>query len=141
MNQFPNRHTYVLANHVLLSCAYHAPDKIKSLKRFYIKRVKDLHKEAQVFEEKDLMKSLRQSPCVPEVLCTCADQSYLGILLNCCLCCSLASILHTPLNESSAQFYAASVVVALEKLHQVRFCFSLLIGIRKFVYMWFLFMR
>lgn len=93
-------------------------DKIKSLKRFYIKRVKDLHKEAQVFEEKDLMKSLRQSPCVPEVLCTCADQSYLGILLNCCLCCSLASILHTPLNESSAQFYAASVVVALEKLHQ-----------------------
>ncbi|KAL5208603.1 hypothetical protein ABZP36_033038 [Zizania latifolia] len=93
-------------------------DKIKSLKRFYIKRVKDLHKEAQVFEEKDLMKNLSQSTCVPEVLCTCADQSYLGILLNCCLCCSLASILHTPLNESSARFYAASVVVALEELHQ-----------------------
>uniref|UniRef100_A0A0D9VEU9 protein-serine/threonine phosphatase n=1 Tax=Leersia perrieri TaxID=77586 RepID=A0A0D9VEU9_9ORYZ len=93
-------------------------DKIKSLKRFYINRVKDLHKEAQVFDEKDLMKSLSQSTCVPEVLCTCADQSYLGILLNCCLCCSLASILHSPLNESSARFYAASVVVALEKLHQ-----------------------
>ncbi|XP_062218850.1 protein phosphatase 2C and cyclic nucleotide-binding/kinase domain-containing protein isoform X2 [Phragmites australis] len=93
-------------------------DKIRSLKRFYIKRVKDLHKEVQVFDEKDLMKSLSQSTCVPEVLCTCADQSYLGILLNCCLCCSLASILHTPLNESSAQFFAASVVVALEKLHQ-----------------------
>uniref|UniRef100_J3LBS7 protein-serine/threonine phosphatase n=1 Tax=Oryza brachyantha TaxID=4533 RepID=J3LBS7_ORYBR len=93
-------------------------DKIKSLKRFYIKRVKDLHKEAQVTDEKDLMKSLSQSTSVPEVLCTCADQSYLGILLNCCLCCSLASILHTPLNESSARFYAASVVVALENLHQ-----------------------
>jgi serine/threonine protein kinase len=64
------------------------------------------------------MKSLSQSTCVPEVLCTCADQSYLGILLNCCLCCSLASILHAPLNESSARFYAASVVVALENLHQ-----------------------
>uniref|UniRef100_A0A0E0ND42 protein-serine/threonine phosphatase n=1 Tax=Oryza rufipogon TaxID=4529 RepID=A0A0E0ND42_ORYRU len=93
-------------------------DKIKSLKRFYIKRVKDLHKEKHVFDEKDLMKSLSQSTCVPEVLCTCADQSYLGILLNCCLCCSLASILHAPLNESSARFYAASVVVALENLHQ-----------------------
>ncbi|KAF0932343.1 hypothetical protein E2562_010290 [Oryza meyeriana var. granulata] len=93
-------------------------DKIKSLKRFYIKRVKDLHKKAQVFDEKDLMKSLSQSTCVPEVLCTCADQSYLGILLNCCLCCSLASILHTPLHEPSARFYAASVVVALETLHQ-----------------------
>ncbi|KAK3152746.1 hypothetical protein QOZ80_2BG0163000 [Eleusine coracana subsp. coracana] len=93
-------------------------DKIRTLKRFYIKRVKDLHKEVQVFDEKDLMKSLSESPCVPEVLCTCADQSYLGILLNCCLCCSLASILHTPLNESSAQFFAASVVVALEELHQ-----------------------
>uniref|UniRef100_A0A0E0JYH6 protein-serine/threonine phosphatase n=1 Tax=Oryza punctata TaxID=4537 RepID=A0A0E0JYH6_ORYPU len=93
-------------------------DKIKSLKRFYIKRVKDLHKETHVFDEKDLMKSLSQSTCVPEVLCTCADQSYLGILLNCCLCCSLASILHTPLNESSARFYAASVVVVLENLHQ-----------------------
>jgi hypothetical protein len=31
----------------------------------------------------------------------------------------LASILHTPLNESSAKFFAASVVVALEELHQV----------------------
>lgn len=93
-------------------------DKMRTLKRFYIKRVQDLHKEVQVFEEKDLMKSLSKSTCVPEVLSTCADQSYLGILLNCCLCCSLASILHTPLNETSARFFAASVVVALEELHQ-----------------------
>lgn len=93
-------------------------DKIRSFKRFYIKRVQDLHKELKVFEEKDLMKSLSTSACVPEILCTCANQSYLGILLNCCLCCSLASILHTPLNESSAKFFAASVTVALEELHQ-----------------------
>jgi hypothetical protein len=95
---------------------------IRTLKRFYINRVKDLRKEVQVFDEKELMKSLSQSPCVPEVLCTCADQSYLGVLLNCCVCCSLASILHTPLNESSAQFFAASVVVAIEELHQVLLC-------------------
>ncbi|KAJ1278995.1 hypothetical protein BS78_04G121100 [Paspalum vaginatum] len=93
-------------------------DKIRSLKRFYIKRVQDLHKEVKVFEEKDIMKSLSQSTCVPEILCTCADQAYLGILLNCSLCCSLASILHTPLDESSAKFFAASVVAALEELHQ-----------------------
>lgn len=93
-------------------------DKIKSFKRFYIKRVNDLRKEKQVFQEKDMMKTLSKSACVPEVLCTCADQSYLGILLNCCLCCSLASILNAPLSESSARFYAASVVVALEELHR-----------------------
>lgn len=79
-----------------------------------------------MFQEKDMMKTLSKSACVPEVLCTCADQSYLGILLNCCLCCSLASILNAPLSESSARFYAASVVVALEELHRVRFSFSAL---------------
>lgn len=67
------------------------------------------------------MRSLNPSPCVPQVLCTCADQSYVGILLNSCLTCPLASILHKPLDESSAQFYAASVVVALEQLHKVGF--------------------
>ncbi|ONM02177.1 2-methoxy-6-polyprenyl-14-benzoquinol methylase mitochondrial [Zea mays] len=63
------------------------------------------------------MKSLSKSTCVREVLSTCADQSYLGILLNCCLCCSLASILHTPSNESCAKFFEA-LVLALEELHQ-----------------------
>lgn len=65
------------------------------------------------------MKSLGQSACMPQILCTCADQTCVGILLNTCLACSLASILHKPLDEPSAQFCAASIVVALEELHKV----------------------
>lgn len=90
-----------------------------SLKRFSKQRIKQFGKEAQVLKEKDLMKSLGQSTCMPQILCTCADETYVGILLNTCLACSLASILHMPLDESSAQFCAASVVVALEELHKV----------------------
>ncbi|MQM20593.1 hypothetical protein Taro_053617 [Colocasia esculenta] len=92
-------------------------DNVLSLKRFSKKRIKQLGKEAQVLKERDLMKSLSQSAHVPCVLRTCADQSYLGILINACLSCSLSSILYKPLDEASARFCAASVVVALEELH------------------------
>ena len=67
------------------------------------------------------MKHMSSAACVPEVLCTCADQMHAGIILNTCLACPLASILHTPLDEQSARFCAASVVTALEDLHEVRF--------------------
>ncbi|ONK80591.1 uncharacterized protein A4U43_C01F19540 [Asparagus officinalis] len=93
-------------------------DSIRSLKRFSKKKIKELGKEAQVMKERDIMKSLVPSACLPRVLCTCADQSHVGILLNCCLTCPLTSVLHTPLDESSAQFFAASVIVALEELHK-----------------------
>ena len=95
-------------------------DSIRSLKRFSKKKIKELGKEAQVMKERDLMKSLSPSASLPQVLCTCADQSYVGILLNCCLTCPLASILHAPLDESSARFFAASVIVSLEELHKVK---------------------
>lgn len=94
-------------------------DSIRSLKRFSKKKIKDLGKEVQVMEEKTIMRCLSPSACLPQVLCTCADQSYVGILLNCCLTCPLASILNTPLVESSARFFAASVIVALEELHKL----------------------
>lgn len=94
-------------------------EKLLSLKRFSKQKVKSLGKEAQVLKEKKLMKSLSPSACVPQVLCTCADQAYAGILLNACLACPLASILRIPLSEPSAQFFAASVITALESLHKV----------------------
>ncbi|CAL9121031.1 unnamed protein product [Musa acuminata var. zebrina] len=93
-------------------------DTMQSLKRFSKRRIKELGKEDQVLKEKELMKSLNPSTCVPRVLCTCADESYVSILLDCCLACSLASILHSPLGEQSAKYYAASVIVALEELHK-----------------------
>ena len=80
--------------------------------------MKKLGKEAQVLKEKNLMTSLKDSACVPQILCTCADEIHGGILLDACLVCPFASILNKPLDESSARFCAASVVIALEDLHK-----------------------
>ncbi|KAK1286704.1 Protein phosphatase 2C and cyclic nucleotide-binding/kinase domain-containing protein [Acorus calamus] len=93
-------------------------ENMLSLKRFLKKKIRQLGKDAQVMKERDLIKSLSPSSCFPQVLCTCSDQAYVGILLNTCLACPLASILHTPLDESSARFCAASVIVGLEELHK-----------------------
>lgn len=92
-----------------------------TLKRFSKKRINELGKESQVFKEKELMKSLSGSSSVPQVLCTCSDKSYFGILLNSYVACSLSSVLHTPLDELSVRFCAASLVIALKDLHQVCF--------------------
>ncbi|KAA3477060.1 protein phosphatase 2C and cyclic nucleotide-binding/kinase domain-containing protein-like [Gossypium australe] len=93
-------------------------ENMLSLKRFSKQKIKKLGKEAQVLKEKDLMKRMSSAACVPVVLCTCADQMHAAILLNTCLACPLASILHTPLDEQSARFCAASIVTALEDLHE-----------------------
>ncbi|WVZ14197.1 hypothetical protein V8G54_011763 [Vigna mungo] len=71
-----------------------------------------------VLKEKDLIKSLGSSVSIPQVLCTCADSMYAGILLNTHLACPLSSILSSPFSESAARFCAASVVTALEDLHK-----------------------
>ncbi|VVA10523.1 PREDICTED: phosphatase [Prunus dulcis] len=89
-----------------------------SLKRFSKQKVRRLGKEAQVLKEKDLIKSMSSSACVPQFLCTCVDQTHAGLLLNTCLACPLASILRTPLDEPSTQFCAASLVAALGDLHK-----------------------
>lgn len=93
-------------------------ESMRTLKRFSKSKIKELGKEAQVLKERDLVKSLSKSVGVPEVLCMCADQSYVGMLLNCCVTCTLASILHTPLDETAVKFCAASVVVGLAELHK-----------------------
>lgn len=94
-------------------------ENLLSLKRFSKQKVKCLGKEGQVLKEKNLMESVSPSACVPQILCTCADRMYSGLLLNTYLACPLASILHTPLDEQSSRFCAASVVAALEDLHKV----------------------
>ncbi|XP_027357548.1 protein phosphatase 2C and cyclic nucleotide-binding/kinase domain-containing protein isoform X3 [Abrus precatorius] len=93
-------------------------ENVLSLKRFSKPKVKRLGKESQVLKEKDLIKGVSSSACIPQVLCTCADRIYCGILLNTCLACPLSSILSSPFSESAAQFCAASVVTALEDLHK-----------------------
>ncbi|KAI3422849.1 Protein kinase domain-containing protein [Psidium guajava] len=94
-------------------------ESLLSLKRFSKQKVKQLGKEEQALKEKNLMKIISPSACVPQVLCTFADRRQAGILLNTCLACPLASILYTPLDDTSAVFCAASIVNALEVLHEV----------------------
>lgn len=94
-------------------------EELLTLRRFSIEKVKQLGKEEQVLKEKHLMKNMESSSFVPRVLCTCADGTYAALLLNTCLACPLASILHLPLDEVSAKFCASSVVIALEHLHKV----------------------
>lgn len=90
-----------------------------TLKRFSKQKVKKLGKEAQVLKEKNLIKDMSSSACIPQVLCTCADRAYAGILLNARLACTLSSILTSPFDESSARYCAACVVTALEDLQKV----------------------
>ncbi|KAL1566860.1 cGMP-dependent protein kinase [Salvia divinorum] len=94
-------------------------EKLFTLKRFSKQKVRNLGKEATVLKEKNLMKSISQSVFVPQVVCTSADESYAGILLDTRIACRMKSIIHSPLDETSAQFCAASVVLALEGLHKI----------------------
>lgn len=89
-----------------------------TLKRFSKEKIKKFGKEEQVLKEKNLMQSISCAACVPQILSTCADQTHVGILLNTRVSCTIASVLHSPLDEPSAQFCAASVVMALEDLHK-----------------------
>ncbi|CAL5186434.1 unnamed protein product [Lathyrus oleraceus] len=93
-------------------------ENVLTLKKFSKSKVKRLGKESQVLKERDLIKGMSSSACVPQVLCTFADRTCAGILLNTRLACPLSSILSSPFSESAAQFCAASVVTALEDLHK-----------------------
>lgn len=101
-------------------------DKLLSLKRFSKQKIKMLGKEAQVLKEKNLLKQMNRVASVPKVLCTCADETHAGIILDSCLACSMVAILHSPFDEESARFCAASVVIALEDLHNVS-CLEVLV--------------
>ncbi|CAN4101418.1 unnamed protein product [Withania somnifera] len=92
-------------------------DKLLSLKRFSKKKIKILGNEAQVLKEKSLLKQMNTVASVPKVLCACADETHAGIVLDTCLACSMGAILHNPLDEESARFCAASLVIGLEDLH------------------------
>lgn len=100
-------------------------ENLLSLKRYSKRKVKELGKADLVLKEKNLLKSIRQSVFVPRVICTSADESYAGLLLDSHIACSLTSIIHTPLDETSAKFCAASVVIALESLHKVGYTYQI----------------
>ncbi|XP_075517627.1 protein phosphatase 2C and cyclic nucleotide-binding/kinase domain-containing protein isoform X1 [Primulina tabacum] len=98
-------------------------EKLLSLKRFSKQKVKQLGKEGLVLKEKNILKYMSHSPFIPRVLCTVADQTHAAILLDTCIACSMTSVIHNGLNENSAQFCAASIVIALEVLHENGFLY------------------
>ncbi|KAH7387901.1 hypothetical protein KP509_16G047700 [Ceratopteris richardii] len=89
-----------------------------SMKRYWKKKLKLLGREAQALQEKMLMRQLRPSLFVPQVISTCADTEYAAILLNTCVVGPLSLVLRAPLDENSARFLAASAVVAVDLLHK-----------------------
>lgn len=91
---------------------------VVSMKRYWKRRLKLLGREAQALQEKTLIRHLGPSLFVPQVLSTCADMEHAAIVLNTRLVGPLSLVLHAPLDESSARFLAASVVLALDLLHK-----------------------
>eukprot|EP00250_Pteridium_aquilinum_P021488 c25141_g1_i1 orf=448-3657(+) len=91
---------------------------VVSMKRYWKRKLKLLGREAQALQEKALIRHLRPSLFVPQVLSTCADMDHAAVLLNTCLVGPVSLVLHAPLDESSARFLAASAVLALDLLHK-----------------------
>lgn len=91
---------------------------VVSMKRYWKRRLKLLGREGQALQEKTLMRQLRPSLFVPQVLSTCADTEHAAVVLNTRLVGPLSLVLHAPLDESSSRFLAASVVLALDLLHK-----------------------
>jgi serine/threonine protein kinase len=89
-----------------------------SMKRYQRRKVQRLGRENQVLLERDLFENLRPSPYVPHLLATPISSDSVALVLNCVLAGPLDSVLHSPLDEDSTRFVAASVVLAIELLHK-----------------------
>ncbi len=90
-----------------------------SMKRYQRRKVQRLGHENQVLLERALFENLRPSPYVPHLLATPISSDSVALVLNCVLAGPLDIVLHSPLDEDSTRFIAASVVLAIELLHKV----------------------
>lgn len=94
-------------------------DDIVSMKRYQRRKVQRLGREGQVLLERSLFKQLRPSPFVPHLLATPIDSDSVALVLNCVLAGPLDLLLRSPLDENSARYLVANVVLAIELLHKV----------------------
>lgn len=94
-------------------------DDVISMKRYQRRKVQRLGREGQVLLERTLFKQLRPSPFVPHLLATPIDSDNVALVLNCVLAGPLELLLRSPLDENSARFLVANVVLAVELLHKV----------------------
>ncbi|KAG0616355.1 hypothetical protein M758_5G108200 [Ceratodon purpureus] len=93
-------------------------EDLVSMKRYQRRKVQRLGREGQVLLERSLFKQLRPSPFVPHLLATPIDSDSVALVLNCVLAGPLELLLRSPLDEQSARFLVASVVLAVELLHK-----------------------
>ncbi|KAG0576965.1 hypothetical protein KC19_5G121600 [Ceratodon purpureus] len=93
-------------------------EDLVSMKRYQRRKVQRLGREGQVLLERSLFKQLRPSPFVPHLLATPIDSDSVALVLNCVLAGPLELLLRSPLDEQSARFLVASVVLAIELLHK-----------------------
>ncbi|CAM6004070.1 unnamed protein product, partial [Sphagnum balticum] len=93
-------------------------EEFVSMKRFQRQKVQRLGRESQVLLERFIIRRLQPSPFVPHLLATLSDDDSVALVLNCVLAGPLALLLHYPLDEVSARYMAASVVLAIELLHK-----------------------
>lgn len=93
-------------------------DDVISMKRYQRRKVQRLGREGQVLLERTLFKQLRPSPFVPHLLATPIDSDNVALVLNCVLAGPLELLLRSPLDENSARFLVANVVLAVELLHK-----------------------
>ena len=97
-------------------------EDVVSMKRYEKRKVQRLGRENQVLQERALFQQLRPSPFVPHLLATPIDSDSVALVLNCVLAGPLELLLRSPLDERSARFIIANVVLALELLHKVHHC-------------------
>jgi cGMP-dependent protein kinase 2 len=93
-------------------------EDILSMKRYQRRKVQRLGREGQVLLERSFFKHLRPSPFVPHLLATPIDSDSVALVLNCVLAGPLELLLRSPLDEHSARFIAANVILAIELLHK-----------------------
>jgi serine/threonine protein kinase len=95
------------------------PGSVFSLKRFSKARVAARQRQAQVLRERSLVLSLAPSVFIPGLLCRTSDARSVGMVLQARLAGPLAAVIPDDgVSETTAQFYAAGVVLALEQLHR-----------------------
>lgn len=88
------------------------------LKRWSKAKVHKLGRSLHTLRERALLKSLNPSPFVPDLVTTVSSSSHVGLLFQARLGAPLSLLLQEPLAEGAARFIAASIVLALQLLHQ-----------------------
>mmetsp|Transcript_35411 Transcript_35411/g.77332 ORF Transcript_35411/g.77332 Transcript_35411/m.77332 type:complete len:1057 (-) Transcript_35411:770-3940(-) len=101
------------------SVRHKSTGEIYLLKNWGIERVVSTKRQNQVIKEHNIHLGLSPAPpIIPNVLTTFKDDTSLSLLCNSHITCNLDTLLNgTPFTEPTAAFYAASIVCALEHLH------------------------